>query len=392
MSTPARILMVEGDTVPSSPTSGQILLYAKTSGTFYSLDSSGTETPLSGGGGGSGTVTSVSVSTVAGVSGSVATATTTPAITITLGAITPTSVAASGTVTGSNLSGTNTGDNSVNTLYSGLVTNATHTGDATGATALTLATVATGATTGSSTAIPVVTFNNKGLVTAITTAAVVAPAGTLTGATLAAGVTASSLTSVGTLAVLTVTAAIAGSVTGSSGSTTGNASTVTTNADLTGDVTSTGNATTLATVSIAKGGTGQTTAGTAINALMPSQTANAGKLLTTDGTTLSWIPTSSGVTTLTGDVAGTGSGTIPTTLATVNLSPGVYGDDHLVPTITVNAKGLVTLITTQHVDTTVIDLVSTAETFVVSTRHQYIVTGELEIDGLIENYGVIAIL
>jgi hypothetical protein len=70
-----------------------------------------------GGGGGTGTVTSVSVATANGVSGSVATATTTPAITLTLGAITPSSVAAVGTVTGSNLSGTNTGDNSANTTY-----------------------------------------------------------------------------------------------------------------------------------------------------------------------------------------------------------------------------------------------------------------------------------
>jgi hypothetical protein len=46
----------------------------------------------SGGGGGSGTVTSVSVATANGVSGSVANPTTTPAITLTLGAITPTSV------------------------------------------------------------------------------------------------------------------------------------------------------------------------------------------------------------------------------------------------------------------------------------------------------------
>lgn len=62
------------------------------------------------GAGGSGTVTDVSVVTANGVSGSVATSTTTPAITLTLGAITPSSVAAVGTVTGSNLSGTNTGD------------------------------------------------------------------------------------------------------------------------------------------------------------------------------------------------------------------------------------------------------------------------------------------
>ena len=65
---------------------------------------------IAGGGGGSGTVTSVSVTAANGVNGSVATATTTPAITLTLGAITPTSVVASGTVAGSNLSGTNTGD------------------------------------------------------------------------------------------------------------------------------------------------------------------------------------------------------------------------------------------------------------------------------------------
>lgn len=63
--------------------------------------------------GGDGTVTTVSVTTANGVSGSVATATTTPAITLTLGAITPTSVAASGTVTGSNLSGTNTGNQTI---------------------------------------------------------------------------------------------------------------------------------------------------------------------------------------------------------------------------------------------------------------------------------------
>jgi hypothetical protein len=70
----------------------------------------------------------------------------------------------------------------------------------------TLATVATAGSTGSSTAIPIVTINAKGLTTSITTAAVVAPAGTLSGNTLAAGVTASSLTSLGTIASLTATA------------------------------------------------------------------------------------------------------------------------------------------------------------------------------------------
>jgi hypothetical protein len=48
------------------------------------------------GGGGSGTVTSVSVTSANGVSGSVATPTTTPAITLTLGAITPSSIVDTG--------------------------------------------------------------------------------------------------------------------------------------------------------------------------------------------------------------------------------------------------------------------------------------------------------
>jgi len=42
------------------------------------------------------------------------------------------------------------------------------------------------------------------------------------------------------------------------------------------------------TVAIANGGTGQTTANTAFNALAPSQTSNTGKYLTTDGTSTSW--------------------------------------------------------------------------------------------------------
>jgi hypothetical protein len=43
-----------------------------------------------------------------------------------------------------------------------------------------------------------------------------------------------------------------------------------------------------ATLAISSGGTGQTTANTAFNALAPSQTSNSGKYLTTDGTNTSW--------------------------------------------------------------------------------------------------------
>jgi hypothetical protein len=50
------------------------------------------------------------------------------------------------------------------------------------------------------------------------------------------------------------------------------------------------------TLPIANGGTGQTTATTAFNALAPSQTSNSGKYLTTDGTNSSWATVVSGAT------------------------------------------------------------------------------------------------
>jgi len=48
------------------------------------------------------------------------------------------------------------------------------------------------------------------------------------------------------------------------------------------------------TLAIANGGTGQTTATAAFNALAPSQTSNAGKYLTTDGTNSSWATVNAG--------------------------------------------------------------------------------------------------
>lgn len=54
------------------------------------------------------------------------------------------------------------------------------------------------------------------------------------------------------------------------------------------------------TISIAKGGTGQTTASGAINALLPTQTGNSGKYLTTNGTSASWATVATGATSLNG--------------------------------------------------------------------------------------------
>jgi len=60
------------------------------------------------------------------------------------------------------------------------------------------------------------------------------------------------------------------------------------------------------TLSIASGGTGQTSASDAITALLPSQSGNNGKVLGTNGTAASWVSQSGGIsgpgTTVSGDI------------------------------------------------------------------------------------------
>ena len=58
MTTPGRTLYTEGDTTPPAPAAGQILLYSKTNGIFYSLNSLGVESPIAG------TVTSVGLADI----------------------------------------------------------------------------------------------------------------------------------------------------------------------------------------------------------------------------------------------------------------------------------------------------------------------------------------
>ena len=51
------------------------------------------------------------------------------------------------------------------------------------------------------------------------------------------------------------------------------------------------------TLPIARGGTGQVTANAALNALLPTQATNSGKVLSTDGTNTSWIAAATGTVT-----------------------------------------------------------------------------------------------
>lgn len=151
------------------------------------LQSDGTNTSFVAAGG-SGTVTSVSVTTANGVSGTVATSTTTPAISLTLGAIVPTSVnsvVVSGAstptlaVTGTtSVSGANTGDQTI-TLTGGV------TGSGTGSFAATVVTNAnlTGGVTSIGNAATVVTNANlTGVITSVGNATSIA-AQTGTGST-----------------------------------------------------------------------------------------------------------------------------------------------------------------------------------------------------------------
>ena len=104
-------------------------------------------------------------------------------------------------------------------------------------------------------------------------------------------------------------------------------------------------------VAIANGGTGQATATNALNALLPSQTGNTGKYLTTDGSNTSWQPTTgagtvtsvnvsggttglttsggpitaAGTITLAGTLAVTNGGTGSTSTTYANLASNVYG-------------------------------------------------------------------
>src|SRR4051812_32959200 len=218
------------------------LLPSQTGNSGKVLSTNGTGTLswiVGGGGGGSGTVTTVSVASANGFGGTVANPTTTPAITITTsitgilkGNGTAISAAASGTdyeppITAGTTAQYLKGDKSLGTLNQAAVA---------------------GLTTASSPAFAGLTVGSlTGLLKAASGVVSAATAGTDYLTTSYAGT--SSITTVGTI---------------TSGTWTGT------------------------TIAVANGGTGQTTAANAINALLPTQTSHSGQFLTTNGTVASW--------------------------------------------------------------------------------------------------------
>ncbi len=290
---------------------------------------------------GTGTVTNVSVATANGVSGSVATSTTTPAITLSLDAITPSSVNASGNVSGSTLTSTvSTGTAPLTVVSTTVVPNLNAsllngqagsyynnaanltgtvpvaslpaiTGDvnmSSGTNVASLSTVNSNVGTfGSASTVPVVTVDVKGRITSVATATITGTVSNVS-VTTANGVSGTVATSTSTPAItlslgaITPTSVAAtGTVTGSnlSGTNTGDQTTITGNA---------GTATALAT----------------------------GRTLGITGDLVYTSPTFNGTANVT--AAGT--------LATVNSNVGTFGSTTAVPIVTVNGKGLVTGVST----------------------------------------------
>lgn len=230
--------------------------------------------------------------------------------------------------------------------------------------ATTLASVATAGTTGDASHVAQVTIDAKGRTTtatavpiAITSAAVsgltfFATLANLSGDVTTSGTGATTLATVnanvgtfGTASnVSTVTVNAKGLVTAASNTpiaiTSAAVSGLTffaTLANLSGDATTAGTgAVTFATVNANVGTFGDATH-------YSTFTVNA-KGLITAASQLTFP--AAGITALTGDVTATGPGSVAATLATVNANVGTFGSSSLIPVLTVNAKGLVTAVTT----------------------------------------------
>jgi len=194
--------------------------------------------------------------------------------------------------------------------------------------ALTLATVNSNVGSfGSSTAVPVVTVNAKGLVTGVTTANI-SGALTFTGDVTGSGTT-------GTSTALTIS------------------SLAVTNAMLAGSIANaklSNSAITIGSTSIALGATSTTLAG-----LTSVTSTGFTGALTGNASTATALATGRTIA-ITGDIAytsgsfdGTSNVTSAGTLATVNSDVGSFGSTTVIPVITVNAKGLVTAVSTANI-------------------------------------------
>ncbi len=247
---------------------------------------------------------------------------------------------------------------------------------------------------GSSSLIPAITVNGKGLITGVSTNEVVAPAGTLTGTTLANTVVTSSLTSVGTIISGVWNAGAvssSGSVTGTSIIRTGGTSSQFLKADGSVDeniyLTSTSGVSSITGTTnqiVTSGSTGNITLSlpTVVTGLTSVTSTNFVGALTGNASTSTALQTGRTIS-ITGDLSytspafdGSGNITAAGTLAIVNGDVGDFGSASLIPTITVNAKGLITGVSTN-------DVVAPAGTLTGTTLANTVVTSSLTSVGTI---------
>jgi hypothetical protein len=293
------ITATAGSTNLNGITDWQIGDWLMFNGTVWQkIDQSNTVTSVNGqtGAVSVGTVTSVSALTL-GTTGTdltstVANSTTTPVITLNV----PTASATNrGVLSSADWTTFNNKGSGTVTSVSGTTGRITSTGGTTPVLDLTSG-VATAGTTGSASLIPVITIDTYGRVTGITTAA--NPQGTVTSVTGTSPVVSSG----GATPAISLASGYGDTLNPYASKTAnyvlaapnGSAGAPTFRAIVAADIptlnqNTSGSAASLsATLAIASGGTGQTTANTAFNALAPSQTSNSGKYLTTDGSNTSW--------------------------------------------------------------------------------------------------------
>jgi hypothetical protein len=208
-----------------------------------------------------------------------------------------------------------------------------------------LTTVGTAQTVGSSTAIPVVTTDAYGRVTAMTSSNVSIPSGalTFTGDVTGSGNTGSS-TALSIASSAVTNAMLAGSIADTK------LSTIATAGKVSNSATTAASANTASAI-VARDASGNFTAGTITAALTGNTTGTHTGAVVGNASTATALQTSRTIA-LTGDATASGSfdGSAnysqALTLATVNSNVGAFGSATAIPVVTVNAKGLVTAIST----------------------------------------------